>query len=757
MQNDPLRPSLPQIEAARLQALADAAADGIFVKDHQRRYTFANRAMCDLLRCGPGDLLGRTAEQVFDAESARVIREIEDRVFAGEAVQDTREIRVGGERRVLEATESPLETGPDGVESICCFVHDVTASVDADAALRRSEEGKRALLAAMPDLMFLIGRDGTFLDCHSADPALLFAPPESFLGRKVADILPPALAQPTLAGVEAALATGRLQSFEYDLRLGPEVRWFEARLVACGEQSAVSVVRDITDQRRAKDALAAEKERLAVTLRSLGEGVITTDTAGRIVLLNRVAEELTGWSQASASGRLLGEVFRVLDDATREPADDPVARVQETGRIVKIPRRTVLVSKDGTQRVVAGRSAPIRDDGSRLVGVVVVFRDVTEQLRMEEEARRTQKLESLGLLAGGIAHDFNNLLTGILGNVSLARLRSGDDPEQDEWLKEAERAIERARGLTQQLLTFSKGGAPIRRTARIGELIAESARFSLRGSNVRCECAIAPDLWSVEVDEGQMSQVIANLVVNAVEAMPDGGTVRVNARNHVPGSPLPVDLPEGRYVEIAISDEGIGIPEELRHRIFDPYFTSKKRGSGLGLTTSDAIVRKHDGKVTVESRTGQGSTFTVFLPASFGEPAPRAVDAAPRPGHGRILVMDDDAVIRTVCSRMLAYLGYECETACDGAEALRVYATARDAGRPFDAVIMDLTVPGGMGGKEGVRRLLEIDAAAKVVVSSGYSNDAIMSDYRSHGFVGVVVKPYELNTLGRTLREVLSA
>ena len=512
---------------------------------------------------------------------------------------------------------------------------------------------------------------------------------------------------------------------------------------------------DITPRKQAEEALAAEKERLAVTLRSIGEGVITTDTAGTIVLMNGAAEGLTGWRQDEAVGRPLREVFRIVDGRTGEPREDPAAKVLATGQGVGPAGSTFLVARDGSRRAVADSGAPIRDRDSTVIGVVLTFRDVTDHNRLEEELRKVQKLESLGLLAGGIAHDFNNLLTGILGSVSLAQLHADTGSQQAAWLLEAEKAIERARTLTQQLLTFSKGGAPVRKTARIDELILDSASFALRGSNVGCEFSIPDDLWPVDIDEGQISQVISNLVVNADEAMPEGGTVRVGARNLAPGEPRPSELPDGRCVEISVTDQGIGVPTEYLERIFDPYFTTKKKGSGLGLTTCYAIVRKHGGTITVESRPGRGSTFRICLEASGRSSPPAQAREEAEPGHGRILVMDDEEVIRNVCRHMLTHLGYEVVTAGDGAEAVCRYTDAWASRRPFDAVIMDLTVPGGLGGKDATDRIRKLDPAAKVIVSSGYSNDPIMSDFRAHGFDGVIVKPYEIRLLSRQLREVL--
>ena len=393
-----------------------------------------------------------------------------------------------------------------------------------------------------------------------------------------------------------------------------------------------------------KERLAEEKERLAVTLRSIGDGVITTDAQGAVTFLNGVAEELTGWPIGEAVGRPLRDVFHIVNQATRERSEDPVAKVLATGSVVGLSNHTVLLAKDGAERILADSGAPIRDRDSRIVGVVLVFRDVTTEHRVEAELQKAQRLESVGLLAGGIAHDFNNLLTAILGNIALARLDLDPDGQQAGCRADAEKAVNRASDLTRQLLTLSRGGAPIRKSARIGEMITDAAGFSLRGSNVRSILEIPEDLWPVEADLGQLSQVIGNLVINANEAMPNGGALRVAARNLPPGAEeRPARLADGPYVAVSITDQGVGIDERHIEHVFDPYFTTKQRGSGLGLTTCYSIVRNHDGAISVSTRRGEGTTFCVYLPASSHEPVPRALERGVRSGRGRILVMDDPA------------------------------------------------------------------------------------------------------------------
>ena len=383
-------------------------------------------------------------------------------------------------------------------------------------------------------------------------------------------------------------------------------------------------------------------------------------------------------------------------------------------------------------------------------------RQIQEKERAQEELLRAKKLESVGVLAGGIAHDFNNILAAVLGNVSLAALHTPPDAKAHRLLKDAEKAIMRATGLTQQLLTFAKGGEPVKENASLERLIRDSADFILRGSNIACHYTFAPDLWPAEVDTGQMSQVIQNLVLNARQAMPSGGVIAVRGENVSldPGEGGPA-LPPGDYVKIVVQDKGGGIPAEHLDRIFDPYFSTKKDGSGLGLAVCHSIVRKHNGAIQVESTAGQGTAFTIFLPANRRGAAASPTQEEVTPGSGTVMIMDDEEMIREACRQMLAHLGYSTICAADGKEAIELYRQHLASGQRIDAVIMDLTIPGGMGGLEAAAAILALDAKARLIVASGYSNDPVIARFREYGFVGSMIKPFSLSILSDTLHRVL--
>jgi PAS domain S-box-containing protein len=508
--------------------------------------------------------------------------------------------------------------------------------------------------------------------------------------------------------------------------------------------------------REREERLAQEKERLSVTLRSIGDAVIVADTQGTVTLLNKVAELHTGWSAADAVGRPLAEVFHIINEKTRERCESPAQKVMVSGVIAGLANHTALVRKDGTEIIIEDSAAPIRDRESRIVGVVLVFRDTTDKRRMEEELLKVEKLESVGVLAGGLAHDFNNLLTAIVGNISMAKMYIDARNKAYDRLAEAETASRRATDLTYQLLTFSRGGEPVRQATSIVEIIRDSAKFTLSGTAVAFDLVAAEGVWSVDVDAGQMSQVFNNLFLNAAQAMPGGGRVTAAVDNvMLPEGSVP-SLREGAYVAITISDTGPGISAEHLPRIFDPYFTTKAKGSGLGLASVYSIVKRHGGHVTVESRPGRGASFHLYLPAARAKAAATGLEAETiARGGGRVMVMDDEQIIRDIAAEMLRTLGYEVETVPNGDEAITQYRRAMEAGHPFDVVVMDLTVPGGMGGKETIRRLKEIDPLVKGIVSSGYSTDPVMAEHGAYGFSGVVTKPYSIEQLSRTLRKVL--
>ncbi len=418
-----------------------------------------------------------------------------------------------------------------------------------------------------------------------------------------------------------------------------------------------------------------------------------------------------------------------------------------------------LQTKHGEWRWFESHIHPFRTSVGTVKGVIVA-RDITDQKHVEEERVRATKLESVGLLAGGIAHDFNNILTAVFANIGLAKMITAKNASGNqsvvERLSAAEKACLRARDLTKQLLTFAKGGAPVKSTTSIASIISDTVEFALRGSSVRCHLHIPDHLWTVVVDEGQISQVLQNLVINAEQAMPEGGEISVDVENI--SIPTPSDLPlkHGNYVRVTVTDQGIGIPLDHLSKIFDPYFTTKQKGSGLGLATTYSIIKRHEGHISVSSSLGKGASFTLYLPASSMKEAIQ--DDTPHDlirGNGRILVMDDEEEIQDILGKMLQHLGFDVDFASEGEKAVSQYTHAFQQGAPYVATILDLTIPGGMGGKETLRQIKALHPEAAVIVSSGYSNDPVMARFQKFGFSGVIAKPYNLLDLSKVLSQIV--
>jgi PAS domain S-box-containing protein len=519
-------------------------------------------------------------------------------------------------------------------------------------------------------------------------------------------------------------------------------------------------MRTLAQVRTGERALASEKERLAVVLDSIGDGVIAVDAGSRVTLLNRAAEAMTGWAAGAAVGRPATEVYRTLDFDTHQPLAQTAAASLDLD-LPRTTRRVMLAARDDSKRPIEEVTAPLADAEGGATGIVIAFRDITDTIQVQAEQERASRLSSLGVLAGGIAHDFNNVLAAVMGNVSFVRTTLADDADADDSLQQAEQACVRARQLTHQLLTFARGGAPLKKPLRLAPLIQESARLALSGTNVRCIADVGPSLWLVDADEGQLVQVFNNLLLNARQAMTGGGAIDVRAENVAEPEARwehGVLVKPGPYVHVAIADKGAGISNHVLHRIFEPYFTTKTTGSGLGLATAYSIVNNHGGYLTVDSEVGRGTTVHVRLPAVFSanlddEPD---VDGATRAGTGRVLLLDDEEPVRIVARKMLAALDYDCEAVSTGDEAIARYRAARSQGNPFDLVILDLTIPGGLGGNDVVRELRTFDPDVKAIVASGYAHEGIMARFRDHGFCAMLTKPFTMDELRAALEQVCS-
>ncbi|TNF24623.1 MAG: PAS domain-containing sensor histidine kinase [Deltaproteobacteria bacterium] len=513
-----------------------------------------------------------------------------------------------------------------------------------------------------------------------------------------------------------------------------------------GEAAVLDVLmEDIGERKQAQKAFRTGSERFRLLFDASPVGTAITTPPGQLTRVNAALAAFLGEDEEALRSQMLMDLVHPSQRAEAEAAFAVPADASAHGLAAMTGLEWRF--RDNGEAPRWGRvSWSWLVDGGEAHSRVVIVEDISHRKEMEQVLLRAEKMEAIGLLAGGIAHDFNNFLTGILGSMALARSAPDATPAIRELLDLGESAARRARDLTQQLITFSKGGSPVKRAVSIVDIARETADFCLCGTSAELALSAESDLDDSIVDPGQMSQVFQNLLLNAAEAMPDGGVIRVAARNAAEHELRRTPLPPGRYVRVDVSDQGVGIAPHHVQRVFDAYFSTKQRGSGLGLTTVLSIVQRHGGHVELRSRVGEGTTVSLFVPASESRheptPAQRSASSEHAFADRRALVMDDDAIVRRVAGSMLAQLGFDVVTVEHGAAAIAAYDEALAAGAPFSLVILDLTVKGGMGGLATLYRLRALDPAVRAIVSSGYSTDPVMADHRAHGFAGVMPKPF---------------
>ncbi len=509
------------------------------------------------------------------------------------------------------------------------------------------------------------------------------------------------------------------------------------------------IFRDISDRIKNDIALKESDQRFRTLFENSSDIMQIVSTEGRFLHVNPAWLKTFGYDQDEIKNMT---IFDLISPDCQEHCTETFQKV--LSKVGVYPIDTTFMAKNHKKIEIEGNATAVFKDG-KPVHSQCIFRDVTTKRKMEEELLKTQKLESIGVFAGGIAHDFNNLLTAILGNISLVRTMTSTEAPLAARLEKIETATVRAKGLTQQLLTFAKGGEPIKKLSGIADMVKDSIEFPLHGSSIKRDYQFAPELWVAEVDINQLSQVVQNLAINARQAMTDGGCMTVTGKNITLADDNTTGLQPGRYLFLTFSDEGHGISQQDQKRIFDPYFSSKEKGSGLGLAVAYSIMKKHDGLLTVDSILGVGTTFSIYLPAAPDQQHQEIGLEDQRPSlGGNILIMDDEEIVREVAGEMLNFLDYTSSAATDGEQALVLYQEAMEEGKPFDAVLMDLTIPGGMGGKETMTMLLEIDPHAQGIASSGYANDPIMAHFQDYGFSAIVPKPYKLDELRTTLNTI---
>ncbi len=631
--------------------------------------------------------------------------------------------------------------------------------------LRRWDQELHSLTENLPDIIGRIDHKNRILYLNRWWDSLDQIPPEQYLGKRLEDLgLIPNVADIFEMKIAHVVESGVPATFEISHETYRGMRCFEVRFCpepAIGKQilTVLMICRDMTDVRTAELAFKESDEKFLQLAEAIDSVFWIWDIELQsMVYVSPAYERLWGGN----AQKLMKNPFDWLSIVAPEDR----ARVENLflkrldGKSLDIEYRVIGSGEE--IRWVHNRTYPLKESSGKILRIIGVAQDVTERKKWEEERVRGAKLESLGLLAGGLAHDFNNLLTAILGQLSLAKYEVDAAHPLFSRLAEAEQASLRAQDIARQLLTFSKGGDPVKNVVSLETILEENVRLVLAGSKVRPVFRTTQGLWAVNVDRGQICQVLHNLVINARQAMENGGECLIEAHNvskedgeRLSHSHQLVSLHD-QWILITVQDQGIGISEENLAKVFDPYFTTKSTGSGLGLATSYSIIRNHGGVLWAESEVGIGSRFSFLLPALSPEKiAPIPSKKEIKFGHGSILIMDDEEQIRTVLGEMVQTCGYSFKTVPDGEQALIVFRQAQDSGEPFSAVILDLTIPGGLGGKEVVKEMLLLDPQLRAIVVSGYSNDHVLANYEDYGFKGRVAKPFNLVDLSLVLHSVL--
>lgn len=748
--------------AEMYRVLYDSAQVAIFLMKNEF-FVDCNARTLEMFRCKKEDIIGKVPYKELSPykqpdgrlSSEKAVEKVNAALQGKPQVFEWQHRRPDGSLFFAMVSLNRLNLGEG--QYIQAIVRDISRQKDAEMALQASEERYRHLFDNVPVGIYRTTPDGQIL---IANPVLLkmlgFSSLEELLARHREDDKDVILGYSRVKFKKEIEKYGRINGMnaEWKRQDGSVLLVSESAVAIRDESGRIKfydgVIEDITERRLAEKKIE-ESEVKYRTLVEQSNCMIYIFRHDKLLFVNNTTCEALGYTRQELYNMNMWDLVFAEDlEKMKRLAHKPIKRVTGSD-----PFEARLIKKDGSIIYCQFSGGPVMFENKP--SVMGIARDFTEIRRLETEVRKIDKLESLGLLAGGIAHDFNNLLTGIMGHISLALVKVHGDEELKTILKEAENASVMAKKLTQQLLTFSSGGAPVKETTDIKQIIEETTRFILRGSNVKGEFYFAPEMSMVDVDRDQFSQVISNLATNAVQAMPDGGVLKIKAKDIYLSEANKCGLKPGKYLYVLVADTGIGIPEEIIDKIFDPYFSTKVDGTGIGLATSFSIVRRHNGLMQVSSKAGKGTVFRIYLPvandtALQGETDDEDTEAV----RERILLMDDKVLIQKVAADMLKSLGYTVDMALDGKQAVQMYKTAFESGAPYACVILDLVVPKGMGGKESLKKILDIDPDAVAIVSSGYSSDPVMANYRKYGFKGVVAKPYLMEDLARVLRRAVN-
>ncbi|MBP9044635.1 MAG: PAS domain S-box protein, partial [Spirochaetes bacterium] len=713
--------------------IIEFAPDAFFHGDSHGNFLNVNIAAEILTGYSQDELLKMNMKDLFDERELLKNPLRYDMLNNGVILKNERHIKCkNGDVLIVEMISRKM---PDGTYQ--SFFRDITERAKAQERLIETETIFSHFLTNSPVYVFFKDEDIRAIYLSKNYENMLGMPIEDILGKTMDEIFPSELAKSMIEDDKRVLQKGEIVSVDEELN-GRYYTTIKFPLTIGDKKYLAGYTLDITERVLSKKQVEEERGKLFVTLRSIGDAVITTDADCNITLMNPTAEALTGWSLDVAMGKPLWDVIRIKDRNTGLNCCDIIKEILSQKNKV-FPEETILVKKNGEELYIENTLATIKIKES-IIGLVIVFRDVSIKLKTDKLLQNAQKLESLGVLAGGIAHDFNNLLAGIFGYLELIKIYALNS-ELQKITSSADKALSvmsRAKFLTQQLLTFARGGAPQKSLLNINDILESSVDVAFNGTGVIGELDVSTGLWSCSADKAQFCQVIDNLLINSIQSMPNGGVVTVEAENFLnKGDKKIPSIPEGEYIKISVKDNGIGIPSEIMPRLFDPFFTTKKDHTGLGLSIAYSIVTRHGGTIVSESDGVSGSTFSIYFPADSGKDRKYQGDSAEGYGkfQGRVLVMDDEPFVLETTEKILSSLGFSVDTARNGNEAIEMYMEAKDK-EPFTLLILDLTIKGGMGGQETLDYIRKIDSSVLAIAASGYSSLPVMSDPSSYGFIG---------------------
>ncbi|MDZ7860767.1 MAG: PAS domain S-box protein [Candidatus Krumholzibacteriota bacterium] len=749
-----------------LETTLNSIGDAVISTDTEGRIAHMNPVAENLTGWSIEEARGKQLTEVFHIVNSRteekapnpVDKVLKEGVVVGLA-NHTKLIAGDGKEYQIADSGSPIRNTEGETTGVVLVFRDVTEKYRIREELRRSEE--------LLSLAMSIKNEGIW-DWDLTTDDVYFDPRYYKMAGYRVDEFPPRLDEfkkrvhpddiEYVMNRASEHLEGKIDNFNVEFRFKRKDggwMWIQGRGMVVERDEKGSPTRfvgthtDITERKYAEEALKESEEKYRTLVSSMSDMIFLLDCDDRFQEIHSKPGNVLLAEPEEFLGKRIQEVMPSSIIDMYEKSAEEVRRSGETRRF-EYPLRI------GDRDMWFLATLDLHKDEE---SVVADIRDITERKEAQEALQRMQKLESVGTLAGGIAHDFNNILTGVYGNIELARLELSEDHQSYKHIETAHKSLERARHLTKQLLTFARGGEPLLESVNIKELVRDSVRFNLSGSSIEASLNLPDDLWMVKADRGQMSHVLANLIINAKEAMSMGGVIHIEAENVEEAGGECASRLSGDYVMITVRDEGVGIPEKFLGSVFDPYFTTKKAGSGLGLSIAYSIINKHDGHISVQSEPGKGAAFALFLPAEKSSEIEgkeeAETDRKPSKNLGEVLLMDDEKAVREVSARMLKAIGYNTDLAVNGEEALEKYISALKKGNPFDVVIADLTVPGGMGGKELSEKILTADPNAKVIVISGYSTDPVMAGYTDYGFAGRIVKPFEIKDLRREITRVI--